>query len=604
MFKKLLISTACLSIGFGAVSQGIEPALPNPNFFYEFNGNFNNTGSSAASLANGNTNVDFVANRNSTSLALSGKGFSRFTSSIYPTGNSSKTISCWIKFNTKKAQNVYSFGVGEARKTFALQLDATGVLKFSNFENNFTSTFSPVAEKWYYITTTYSQSTGFAKLYVDGVLEYTSTLMAQEVPNATQGSTTNFYIGSISGVQTSLDATIDDFGIYNTELTSDEISKLFFSYVPKPTLDNIVAVRSNATEAIITAKVNPKGAVTTVEIKYGSTATSLNLTFTVTNDVNGNSEQNINTELVNLSSETIYYQIVATNGAGSVSSSVLRLLPFGSLPDPEFYYALNNDFINSGTATINSSNNLNNNYVNDRNNVALKALKYSGISSRVNSQSFAIGNSDRTVSLWIKFHSIAAQNIFSFGKGTATNCFALQMDATGVLKFSNYQNNFNSTFTPTVDEWYFITATYEKATGFARLYINGDLKYTSINMPVNILSDPNNFYLGSIVGVQTAINATLDEVKIYNSLFSTNQVLKSFNAENVTTSDVENNLTRNFVIYPNPAQNALTVPEFAQVFDLLGNKVAEGENSIDLSKLNKGVYFVKIKNETIKLIKE
>lgn len=57
-------------------------------------------------------------------------------------------------------------------------------------------------------------------------------------------------------------------------------------------------------------------------------------------------------------------------------------------------------------------------------------------------------------------------------------------------------------------------------------------------------------------------------------------------------------------IYPNPATDFVNVTEFAEIFDLVGNKVAEGTDKIDVSSLTNGIYFVKTAKGFDKLIVE
>jgi hypothetical protein len=61
---------------------------------------------------------------------------------------------------------------------------------------------------------------------------------------------------------------------------------------------------------------------------------------------------------------------------------------------------------------------------------------------------------------------------------------------------------------------------------------------------------------------------------------------------------------KQFNVYPNPAHDLISVQSFSQIFDLLGNKVAEGTDKIDISSLIKGVYFVKTAKGFEKIIVE
>lgn len=66
----------------------------------------------------------------------------------------------------------------------------------------------------------------------------------------------------------------------------------------------------------------------------------------------------------------------------------------------------------------------------------------------------------------------------------------------------------------------------------------------------------------------------------------------------------DSNLEINFSVYPNPVSKTLNISEFAEIYDLLGNKVAEGNEKLDVSSLSKGIYLVKAGNSVLKIVKE
>ena len=63
------------------------------------------------------------------------------------------------------------------------------------------------------------------------------------------------------------------------------------------------------------------------------------------------------------------------------------------------------------------------------------------------------------------------------------------------------------------------------------------------------------------------------------------------------------------LIYPNPAKNTLTIDgdyTSATIYDLFGKLVltTDYQNTIDVSALSNGIYFIKVDNTTIKFIKQ
>ncbi len=57
-------------------------------------------------------------------------------------------------------------------------------------------------------------------------------------------------------------------------------------------------------------------------------------------------------------------------------------------------------------------------------------------------------------------------------------------------------------------------------------------------------------------------------------------------------------------IYPNPAKDILHVSGSAEIFDLVGNKVASGTNEINIEDLLSGIYVVKANGKSQKIVKE
>jgi hypothetical protein len=73
-----------------------------------------------------------------------------------------------------------------------------------------------------------------------------------------------------------------------------------------------------------------------------------------------------------------------------------------------------------------------------------------------------------------------------------------------------------------------------------------------------------------------------------------------------TGIDAPNQTTTNFIVYPNPSSEQVTMSlydkvELIQVIDMLGRLVFEtkntdaGEFKLDVSKYNKGIYFIRVK---------
>lgn len=140
------------------------------------------------------------------------------------------TISVWFKYNWQNAfkslfgnrdsTNSYrgvglEFGKVPSTKTSYFYLTSstgTGTLDFS--PNTFTS------NQWHHLVITYDGTT--AKGYVDN-----GTAITSSISGATFTATSNFNIGKDATIASALRASIDEFAIWNTALTSTQVAEIY-----------------------------------------------------------------------------------------------------------------------------------------------------------------------------------------------------------------------------------------------------------------------------------------------------------------------------------------------------------------------------------------
>ena len=148
------------------------------------------------------------------------------------------------------------------------------------------------------------------------------------------------------------------------------------------------------------------------------------------------------------------------------------------------------------------------------------------------------------------------------------------------------------------------------------------------------MSDPNEFGWVDITGnfdwdidddnyVWVSTEYTLVNMQDVNNLYfafkftSTDDASSTWEvAEFKVFTDydsVDENEAVKFNLYPNPANSNLNIvaeaPAMAQIIDMAGRlmmnvNVVEGENSINISDLESGVYFVRINNAVVKFVKK
>lgn len=116
----------------------------------------------------------------------------------------------------------------------------------------------------------------------------------------------------------------------------------------------------------------------------------------------------------------------------------------------------------------------------------------------------------------------------------------------------------------------------------------------------NLLS--NNCPVKNTINIQLLSCLTCPNTTTPNN--TTSLAVDDLSIVYTTVTDITDNQMNTNNIYPNPATDFISVPEFSEVFDLLGNKLTQGIGKIDVSSLNNGVYVVKTANAITKVVKE
>lgn len=103
---------------------------------------------------------------------------------FYQFGTSDYTFGNWVKYDLLD-EYVSTISIGHFNYVGSWQLDLTGSgvvrykLKASSGNLDFNSTLTPTLGRWYYIVVTSDRSENNAKIYVDGVLNATSSTDSQ-----------------------------------------------------------------------------------------------------------------------------------------------------------------------------------------------------------------------------------------------------------------------------------------------------------------------------------------------------------------------------------------------------------------------------------------
>ena len=457
---------------------------------------------------------------------------------------------------------------------------------------------------WRHIAMTFKTvgSNKIVSIYLNGNLQGTSTIPGTNnifkydqvfcVGGGTNGA------GAVSTVKL-FNGQIDEFYVYNRALTAAEIS-----LVANDTDGPIQVVSSDAyyegTTAQITSKFQPFNQSTSVVINYGIASNNLNMSA-AHGSVSGNSEQTLVTNLMGLSGATFYYQLVMTNALGTKSSPVYTVTP--SLVSA---FRFNNSFANTtNTVTLQKAETVYTlpSFTTDRNGNTSSAVFLKNLETlKATISNLPLGNTKRSVSLWMKRDNTMANdnNVFVWGTAVNNQAYGLTYQASNLLRNYGYANDAETITTLANDTaWRHIVLTYGYDT--VKIYVNGTLVRALSIFGWNTIG--NELRLGEQVGAGNNTRIHLDDFEIYNTVLSDAQVA-TLNSSGVVLSNQNfnaNNLKA--TIYPNPASNNFTIEmenevKSVEVFSLQGQKVLTSKNkNVDVSSLSKGMYLVRIEDE-------
>jgi hypothetical protein len=191
---------------------------------YTFDNTLNNV--------NGNTPFDtktgmfYVPNRfgaTDKALYINGTGTSATIPDL-PVNNSSRSISIWIRPTQVNNDNViFTYGTGSGNFAYGASFNSTTMFNFS-YITNLSYATSTVVNNWKHMVYTYEQSTGVAKIYIDGVLKNSGTFSAWST-----GNYGVFYLGSLFGSGSEYKGYVDDLKIYNYAISAADVTALFTS---------------------------------------------------------------------------------------------------------------------------------------------------------------------------------------------------------------------------------------------------------------------------------------------------------------------------------------------------------------------------------------
>lgn len=257
-----------------------------------------------------------------------------------------------------------------------------------------------------------------------------------------------------------------------------------------------------------------------------------------------------------------------------------------------------------------------NNFVADRAGVAANAQRLNGKAMEAVIDNLPMANNARTVSIWVKFNDITTAN-YIWGYGTAYNaqyCGLLQQGTSSSnsdLSLAGWgaTNDVIVSTTLSKDTWYQYTITYDGTV--SKIYRNGELLKSLSGITRS--TKGNIFRLGE-VNTTVGINADIDDLKIYDTALTDQQVMELYNSSKavvtiaaavakpaVLKSKINTNTksAASGSIITNSDVNAGTknIEVFSQ-----GQKVLGNTSSLNVNDLPEGTYLLKITNSPAKKI--
>jgi hypothetical protein len=251
---------------------------------------------------------------------------------------------------------------------------------------------------------------------------------------------------------------------------------------------------------------------------------------------------------------------------------------------------------------------------NDRNGLNNNAYSFDGTDDFiiVNGSPSLISDS-LTISFWINSTQEFLNNLIEFGDNssaiwgiTASNDWVEMSVGRGC---SGGGTSYTQTGILTQGTWYNFTLVLEKNSH--KLYKNGVFAAACTKSQMStLLCSSQNLYFGSaIFTTQTFYDGKLDDIGVWNRALTQIEITSLYSGGNVGVND--NNMETDFLIFPNPATNLITIEttldySALSVSNVLGQQVLNKQNSktINIEKLDKGVYFIQLFDVNGKLLKQ
>jgi hypothetical protein len=405
----------------------------------------------------------------------------------------------WLKRSGNNANSWAAVGAGNSNGMPLIVANNTNY-GLNNGGGTFTYGVAPnTINTWHHLVYTKSGTT--AKLYYDGILVATTTLIS------------SFGLTNLAGVGTSnetVTGAYDEYRVYNRELSPADITTIYnstpaYTFAPLITVDPLPAFTCGTQTVTLAALANGVG----------------NTYQWQKDEVNVSGANNDTLILPNASIADIgSYRLIATNSCGADTSAAAQLMPSGGtisnstlhLPFITQYGQLNfKDY---------SGNNLNPNFTYMGSDVDAQGTTGSAIilngtqNGQVPHNNLLNITNQVTLSCWFNANNITTTQRL-LDKTPANNGNNFLLDLLGSKpRFIIAGGSHTISSALTSATWYHVAATYNGAQ--VKIYINGMLAYTG-NQTGNCASNTLPLMIGADQNSATRFTGRLDEIRMYST---------------------------------------------------------------------------------------
>jgi hypothetical protein len=467
------------------------------------------------------TNVTYENGRFNKAAVFNGSSSYIYAASSVQQPTTNYSVSVWAKFDSKPSGSIglvsnaksgvspqvgFTIAKSSGLDTFGFWADGTST------NGNVQGTTNFVTNKWYHVVGTYDGSN--IKIYVNGQLEGTQAYTA--TPGTTdQPLVIGKWYGNYSGYY--LDGSIDQVRIYDTALTSDQVTELYNEHYQTKFTDgsDTAIVFTEGTGTVTFSGVDPappQGAL------RANTSYSEDGSGSVIEHYNGTDWKYFDA-IKYCTTNTLNFP----SGAGCIAS-----------------YNLDNNVNDIG----NTYNGVNSNVTFNASGKFGAAAVFNGSSSSIvvedsSSNTFGFANYTGTASAWVNINSFSAENNILAKRGTGQpgkRHWMLLVNTSKNINFFIYNTDANqqtvaSSTILNANQWYHIAVTL--TTTNVKIYINGVLDTTASSTYSTIQNDGADLQIGRR-GTNSGynyFNGAIDQVRIFNDSLTSNEVAQLYNNE-------------------------------------------------------------------------